>query len=123
MPTMIPTFLLKKLYVKGSFKNTSNGFQLALRNTLAPGTLIGVGTIQLDGRDIPRDKIFIVVDDGTPIRASDVSFETPRAFPLNVTVTFRVEDQPLAPGAHRVNISVNTKEAGELKVDAEDSIE
>ena len=123
MPTMIPTFLLKKLYVKGSFKNTPTGFQLALRNTLAPGTLIGVGTIQVDGRDIPRDKILIAVDDGPPIRASDVSFEAPRAFPLNVTVTFRVEDQPLAPGAHRVNIAINTKEAGELKIDAEDSIE
>lgn len=123
MPTMIPNFLLKKLYVKGSFKNTTNGFQLALRNTLAPGTLVGVGAIQLDGRDIPREKILIVVDDGAPVRASDVSFDAPRAFPLNVTVTFRVEDQPLAPGAHRVNISVNTKEAGELKIDAEDSIE
>jgi hypothetical protein len=120
---MIPNFLLKKLYVKGSFKNTTNGFQLALRNTLAPGTLVGVGAIQLDGRDIPREKILIVVDDGAPVRASDVSFDAPRAFPLNVTVTFRVEDQPLAPGAHRVNISVNTKEAGELKIDAEDSIE
>ena len=123
MPTMIPTFLLKKLYVKGSFKNTAHGFQIALRNTLAQGTLIGVGAIQIDGRDIPRDKIFITLDDAAPIRASDVSFDAPRAFPLDVTVTFRVEDQPLAPGVHRVNIAVNTKEAGELKIDAEDSIE
>jgi hypothetical protein len=120
---MIPTFLLKKLYVQGSFQNTANGFQLALRNTLAPGTLTGVGAIQIDGRDIPREKILIAVDDGAPVRASDISLETPRAFPLNVTVTFRVEDQPLAPGAHHVSISVNTKEAGELKIDAEDSIE
>ena len=123
MPTMIPTFLLKKLYVKGSFRNTPTGFQLSLRNTLAPGTLIGVGAIQIDGRDIPHEKIFISVDDSAPGRASDVSFDAPRAFPLNVTVTFRVEDRPLAPGPHRINISVNTREAGELKVDAEDSIE
>lgn len=123
MPTMIPTFLLKKLYVKGSFKNTANGFQLALRNTLAPGTLIGVGAIQLDGRAIPHDKILIAVDEGAPIRASEVSFDAPRLFPLNATVTFSVADQPLAPGVHHVNISVNTKEAGELKIDAEDSIE
>ena len=123
MPTMIPTFLLKKLYVKGSFKNTAHGFQIALRNTLAQGTLIGVGAIQIDGRTISHDKIFIALDNGAPVRASDVSFDAPRAFPLDVTVTFRVEDQPLSPGAHRVNIVVNTKEAGELKIDAEDSIE
>lgn len=123
MPTMIPTFLLKRLYVHGSFKNTANGFQLALCNTLAPGTLVGVGAIQMDGRDIPRDKILIAVDDAAPIRASEISFDAPRLFPLNATVTFRVEDQPLAPGAHRVQIAVNTKEAGQLNIDAEDSIE
>lgn len=123
MPTMVPTFLLKKLYVKGSFQNTANGFRLALRNTLAPGTLIGVGAIQLDGRDIPRENIWITVGEGAPVRASEVSFDTPRLFPFDATVTFRVEDQPLAPGTHRVQIAVDTKEAGQLKIDAEDSIE
>lgn len=123
MPTMIPTFLLKKLYVKGSFKNTPTGFQLALQNTLANGTLIGVGTIHIDGREILPDKIFITVGDQAPVRASDIALATPRVFPLNTTVTFRVEDQPLAPGAHHVTFAVNTKEAGELKIDAEDSIE
>lgn len=123
MPTMIPTFLLKKLYVRGSFKNTANGFQLALRNTLAAGTLIGVGSVQIDGRVVPHDRIVITVNDGAPIRASEIAFDTPRVFPLNATVTFRVEDQPLTPGVHRVQIRVNTKEAGELKIDAEDSIE
>lgn len=123
MPTMIPTFLLKKLYVRGSFKNTANGFQLALRNTLAAGTLTGVGKVQIDERVIPHDRIFITVDNGAPMRASEISFDTPRLFPLNSTVTFRIEDQPLSPGAHRVRIHVNTKEAGELTIDAEDSIE
>ncbi len=123
MPTMIPTFLLKKLYVRGSFKNTPTGFQLALRNTLASGTLTGVGSVQIDDRVILHDRIFITVDDGTPTRASEISFDTPRVFPLNSTVTFRVEDQPLSPGVHRVQIKVNTKEAGELNIDAEDSIE
>lgn len=123
MPTMIPTFLLKKLYVKGSFKNTAKGFRLALRNTLAPGTLVGVGAIQIDGHDVPREKIWIAVNDAAPVRASDVSFDTPRVFPLNATVTFEVEDQPLTPGTHRVQIAVDTQEAGQLKIDAEDSIE
>jgi hydroxymethylglutaryl-CoA reductase (NADPH) len=123
MPTMIPTFLLKKLYVKGSFENTPRGFRLALRNTLAPGTLTGVGAIQIDGHAVPHEKILITVNDAAPVRASEISFDAPRLFPFDATVTFEVEDQPLTPGAHRVQITVNTKEAGELKIDAEDSIE
>lgn len=123
MPTVIPTFLLKKLYVKGSFKNTPTGFELALRNTLAPGTLIGISPLQIDGRDIPLDKILFAAGDAAPVRASDVSPASPRQFPLNVVVKFQVQDQPLAPGSHRVAVQVNTKEAGELKIDAEDTIE
>ncbi len=123
MPTVVPSFLLKKLYVKGSFKNTSTGFELALRNTLAPGTLIGISPLQIDGRNSPLDKILITAGDAAPVRASDISLAMPRQFPLNVVIKFQVEDQPLAPGSHRVTVQVNTKEAGELKIDAEDKIE
>ena len=120
---MIPSFLLKKLYVKGSFKNTTNGFQLSLNNTLAPGTLLGVSPLQIDGRALPLDQIQIVVGSAAPIRASDVSPSTPRAFPINALVTFNVQDQPLTPGPHRLTVQFDTKEVGELKIDAEDTIE
>lgn len=123
MPTVVPSFLLKKLYVKGSFKNTSNGFQLSLRNTLAPGTLLGISPLQIDGRNVPLDQIQIVVGESAPLRASNISFDKPSAFPLNAMVTFLVDDQPLSSGPHRLMVQVNTKEAGELKIDAEDSIE
>jgi len=123
MPTMVPSFLLKKLYVKGSFKNTTNGFQLSLRNTLAPGTILSLSPLQIDGRNVPLANIEIISGDNAPVRASDISMTQPKAFPLNVLITFRVIDQSLTPGNHRVTVTVNTKEAGELKIDAEDSIE
>lgn len=123
MPTMIPTFLLKKLYVKDSFKNTANGFELALRNTLAPGTLIGFGKLEIDGQEIPLDKLFITVGDGPSLPASELSPENPRLFPLNTKVELRIQDHTLAPGKHRLLVQVNTKEVGELKFDAEDTIQ
>jgi hypothetical protein len=120
---MIPSFLLKKLYVPGSFKNTTNGFQLSLRNTLAPGTILSLSPLHIDGRPVPLENIEIITGDNAAVRASAISPAQPKAFPLNVVVTFRVIDQPLTPGRHRVTVSVNTKEAGELNIDAEDSIE
>jgi hydroxymethylglutaryl-CoA reductase (NADPH) len=123
MPTIVPSFLLKKLYVKGSFKNNPNGFELALRNTLAPGTLIGISPLKIDDRDVPLEKILISTNDAAPVRASDISPTAPRLFPLNALVKFQVEDQPLATGPHRLTVQVQTKEAGDLKLDAEDSIE
>jgi hypothetical protein len=122
MPMMIPSFLLKKLYVPGSFKNNPTGFELAVRNSLAPGTLIGVGPMAIDDRDIPTDKLWIAVNNNPPVRASDISPDAPRLFPMNATVTFRIEDQSLDSGKHHVVMAVNIREAGELKIDAEDSI-
>ncbi len=123
MPTMIPSFLLKKLYVKDSFKNNPNGFELAIRNTLAPGTLVGFGQLQIDGREIPLDKLLITVGDGPALPASELTPDKPRVFPLNTQVCLRIQDQPLVPGKHRLVVLVNTKEAGELKIDAEDTIQ
>jgi hydroxymethylglutaryl-CoA reductase (NADPH) len=123
LPTVIPSFLLKKLYVKGSFKNNPTGFELALQNTLAPGTLVGISPLKIDGREIPHDKILITAGAAASVRASEISLAAPRLFPLNVVIKFQVEDQPLAPGLHRLTVLVNTKEAGELKIDAEDTIE
>jgi len=123
MPTVVPTFLLKKLYVKGSFRNTPTGFQLTLINTLAPGTLLGFGPLQIDGRDVPLDRVSFAMGDAAPRRASQVSMSAPTPFPLNGAVTIHVDDQPLAPGSHRMMVQVNTKEAGVLKIDAEDTIE
>ena len=37
----VPSFL-EKAVRKGGLKNTESGFELALRNNLAPGTLIGM---------------------------------------------------------------------------------
>jgi len=122
MPTIVPSFMLKKLYLQGSFKNTPNGFEFALKNTLAPGTIIGLSPLQIDGHDVPLANISIAVGNVTPVRASDISLDQPRSFPLNVTVKFEVTGETLTPGKHRVTVIVNTKEAGELKIDAEDSI-
>jgi len=123
MPTMIPSFLLKKLYVKGSFKNTATGFELKLQNALAPGTLLGFSPLEIDGRAVPLERVYFSVNDAPARRADQVSLDAPVLFPVNSIVTIRVEDQPLARAAHRLTLEINTREAGALKIDAEDTIE
>ena len=54
---VIPAFMLKKLYVKGSQMNTYTGFRLQLKNTMAPGTIIGVSPLNVDGTVYPPEKI------------------------------------------------------------------
>lgn len=61
----VPAFLLNKLYVKGSLKNTEDGFELAIKNTLAPGTIIGLGSLQIDGHAYPLEDTTVESEAGS----------------------------------------------------------
>ena len=46
----VPGFLLRKLYVKGSLKNTDTGFQFQLRNSLGSGYAHKMMPLQVDDK-------------------------------------------------------------------------
>jgi len=116
----VPAFMLKKLYLKGSLKNTQEGFQFQIRNTLAPGTITAIQPLVVDGTAYPLEDTIIVGKD--TIAAKEVKKERPVTFPINSTVTMVVKGAQLAPGEHTIVIGVMTKEAGELKWDVIDTV-
>jgi len=118
----VPTFLLKKLYAKGSLKNTATGFELAIQNTLAPGTIVGLAPLQVDGTEYPLEKTTAILPDGSQLSATDVSAESPVRFAIGDRVTIQVEGKPLVAGPHKLVISPKTTEAGILDILAEDMI-
>ncbi|RLB36989.1 MAG: hydroxymethylglutaryl-CoA reductase [Deltaproteobacteria bacterium] len=117
----LPAFVLKKLYVKGSLKNTDGGFALSIRNTLAPGTITGVAPLQVDGQSYPLEKTSLQVGE-TSLPAGEVSATASYQFPLNATATIQVAGETLAPGAHQIVITVTTQEVGELKIEVSDTL-
>jgi hypothetical protein len=118
----IPEFLLQKLYVKGSLKNTASGFELTIQNTLAPGTIVAFPPLRVDGIDCPLENTSAVLPDGTKASALNVSAESPMHFGINDKVKIEVQGPPLAPGPHKLTISAKTREAGLLQIPATDSV-
>ena len=117
----IPSFLLKKLYVKGSLKNTESGFELALRNNLAPGTVIGLGGLTIDDNTYPPAAITMKSAQGE-VKGNEISSQTPAAFPVNIDVKIEVEGAPLTPGEHHMVFSVLTREIGRIEFDLTDTL-
>ena len=116
----VPAFMLKKLYLKGSLKNTEQGFQFQIRNTLAPGTITAVEPVVVDGvGHLLADTLLVAKE---PMPATDINKERPVAFGINTLVTMVVKGAQLAAGEHTVVIGVQTKEAGELKWDVTDTV-
>ena len=125
---MIPKFLLRKLYVKGSLKNedtTGDGIpdsiSFQIKNSLANGTVIGVEYIKIDDNEIPLDTIEVMLEDKT-IKLNEVTPEN--TFPIKVRVvsTWIIKGKTLDPGEHKLELSIQTKEAGTLTFDVKDNI-
>lgn len=118
----IPVFLLKKLYVKGSLRNTAEGFELAIQNTIAPGTIVGMLPIVVDGKEYTLEQTRVVVTDGKMLTSADVSTRSPLKFGVGQKVTIQVKGEPLSSGLHKLVLSPKTKEAGTLKIPVDDTI-
>ncbi|GAB4564254.1 MAG: hypothetical protein Kow0047_13820 [Anaerolineae bacterium] len=111
----IPGYLLERLYVQDSLKNTEDGFEFVMRNVVDSGTLTRLTAIEVDGAAIPLENVTVVKDDKT-IKATDLSPNAPLFFPVGSTLTVKVSGQALEPGAHQIMLKVNTWEAGGLSI-------
>ncbi len=118
MPGM-PAEMLRQLYQKGSLRNTGEGFEMVLVNTLAPGTVIGLGPIEVDQRVFTPKQI--TVSAGRSERPAErINERGPVPFPINGQIRLRVAGDPLAPGRHTVVINAHLKEIGPLHIEVED---
>ena len=120
MPT-VPATLLRRLYVKGSLRNVETGFELALQNLIAPGTIINVGPVVVDGKSWGPDAI-TVTGKGQPRPADRIHAKSPLDFPINQVITVQVLAAPLTKALHSLRVTVLTREVGELTVEAEDAV-
>lgn len=119
---LIPRSLLSKLYVKGSLRNTEEGFEFSLHNVLAPGTIIGLGPLYVDDQEYEAGQL-VLVGKASVRPASLITPETAFSFPVNATATVRVKGKSLAPGPHRILLVVHTREVGRLEIPLSDTVQ
>ncbi len=117
----VPSFLLKRLYVKGSLRNNEQGFQFELKNTLGSGYGNELLPLTLDGKELPRESSYFVLDDEeTPFSA--VSKEKPFTLALNKKVTILVKGITLSEGAHKIGFRFVVQGLGKLGFEVTDLV-
>lgn len=117
----VPAALLSKLYVKGSLSNTAKGVEFHLKNTLAPSIIVGCLKVEVDGNPHPLDRVFLVKK-VSERPATSVNEKTPLPLDINEGIKVILKDLTLAPGHHRILVSVETKEIGKLDIPVEDTL-
>ena len=113
----VPAFLVRQIYVAGSLRNHATGFSLQARNGIGDGWLDGIGSISVDGQDIPVADIS-ATREGDPVayRAIDVTPETPVLFRRGDVVTFWITGWALDPGEHRLEVELHERQIGVLSL-------
>jgi hypothetical protein len=118
---MIPSFLLAKLYVKGSLKNNDTGFEFNLKNIVDATTLIGIGPIEAGGKPYDAGSIAMIVA-GTTYRGEELSREHGVPVRMGVPITVKVEGGQLAGGEQKVALAATTSDIGKIKFDFSDTV-
>ncbi len=121
MALAIPSLILRQLYTFGSLTNVEQGVQFSVKNRLSDGTITGLKTIKLDGLVVPRKAITIRLPDATMLKPDDLA-KNPLEFPLRSTLDIICQIEPLSLGKHKIEIHLNSRPFGKLKLKVEDAI-
>jgi hydroxymethylglutaryl-CoA reductase (NADPH) len=119
---MIPSFLLAKLYVKGSLKNTADGFEFSLKNIIDNTMLAGIGPIIVGEKSYEGAALIMTVGDKT-WKGDEVSRTNPIPARMSNIIRVGVTAEKLAQGAQRVSVSATTTDIGRIKFDISDTVQ
>ncbi len=119
----IPGFLARQFYVAGSLRNNESGWELQAQNPMGAGTLVGIGKLRVDGRDIAAESVTAQRSgDPEPIRAQNVSRTNPVSVFKGDHVTLHVDGEPLTAGEHRLEVELYEINMGRLSFSITDRI-
>ena len=115
----VPGFLLRRLYVKKSLRNTDSGFAFELMNRLGSGYAYRMHPMLLDGRELAADATSFVLDGQATVFA-DVSEENTFTLSMNKSITVKVDGESLGSGPHKIGMGFEVPGLGALKFDFTD---
>ena len=118
---MIPSFLLAKLYVKGSLKNNDNGFEFSLKNIIDSTMLIGIGPITVGEKNYEGESITMTVADKT-VNGAELSRNNSIPVRMGVPLKVAIAGDKLAAGAQKISVSATTSDIGKIKFDVSDTV-
>ena len=119
---IVPDFLIKRIYQKGSLKRVENGICITLKNVLGPGFISGFNYVKINDTVYEAKDVKFIMN-GKEYTNADVSEENPIAFRLGQTGTLiMLGEDSLKDGVNSIEIEALNPEAGKVVLKVEDNI-
>ena len=119
---VVPEFLIRRVYKKGSLKKLENGASLELKNVLGPGFISGFNFVKIN--DVvfePKDVKFIT--GGKELAGDCVSEAEPVAFRLGQEGLLILSGEDcVVHGMNKIVIEVMNPEAGKVQLTVDDTV-
>jgi hypothetical protein len=118
---MIPSFLLAKLYVKGSLKNTDTGFEFTLKNIIDNTMLVGIGPITVGEKNYEGAAVTLTAGDKT-VSGADLTRQNGVPARMGMLLQISVTGDKLAPGLQKINVTGTSSDIGKFKFDISENV-
>lgn len=118
---MFPPSTLASVYVKGSLKNTGDGFEFALRNNIESTMLSGVGPVVVGEQTYSGAAITVVLGEKS-WQGDQVSWSNPVPASVGTTLHVRVQGQPLPAGEVRIAVTASSSDIGRVTLEVADTV-
>ena len=120
--SIIPDFLLKRVYKKGSLRATAEGIAFDLKNILGPGGIIGINFIKIND-SIYDSKFIKIITSGISIIAEHINPDNPVCFKLNQEGTLLLRGaEGLKQGLNKIIVEIISRDVGTVQVILTDTI-
>ena len=90
---VVPEFLIKRIYQKGSLKKAEDGASVVLKNVLGPGFISGFSSVKINDVVYEANDVKFITN-GQELLATDVSEANPIAFRLGQSGTLIMSGKP-----------------------------
>lgn len=120
--SVIPQFLVQRVYKKGSLRQCDKGIEFDLKNLLGPGVISGLNFIQVNGETFSKEVIKFF-SQGFEHSAADLTESNPITFRLGQEGTLLLEEAKcLKEGINKIIIEFLNPEAGKIQVELTDNV-
>ena len=112
----VPGFILRRLYVKQSLKNTPDGFEFYLMNRLGSGYAQGMLPLSVDGIEVPIQGSYFLAD-GQKTSFKDITKDNTFTLAMNKNIAVGANGVKLEPGPRKIGMGFEVPGLGMLKFD------
>lgn len=118
---MIPNFILKKLYKKGSLCQTPAGAAFILLNRIGTGQVSSFDRIAVDGNEFGPSEIEIHTQGRPVLSGNQISTGNPLPLEVGVEIALVIKGFNLPEGRHDMEVSITVQELGPLVIKLKDA--